>query len=105
MPEETDYHGWVKPDPGQDNWQEAYYNLLDTLDARTPIPGPVSDRPETAPDGALWYATDEELLYQYDADAGEWDVRGTHWQDYELVFDDETPQTNKYIRFVHEGEQ
>lgn len=103
MPKETDFHGWTKPDPGQDDWEQYYYDLLDSLDAKAFRYGPVSDRPNSAPDGALWYETEDEILTQYDADTSSWNARGTHWQDYELVFDDETPATDQYIRFVHEG--
>lgn len=102
MPEETDYHGWVKPDPGQQDWEEHYYTLLDTLDARAFRYGPVADRPTTAPDGALWYATGDEILFQYDADAGSWTRRGTDWRNYDLVFDNETTDSSQYIRLVHE---
>lgn len=96
MPEETDYQSWRKPPDGYEGWGDYYRNFLDDLDAKAFRYGPGTDRPSSAPEGALWYDTEDEVLYQYNG--GGWERRGTDWGEYELVFDDEVPDSDQYIR-------
>lgn len=108
MPDtETEYNGWVLPADGKTGWHTDYYAFLDDADAKVLRSGPHANRPSDPPDGAWWYSTDRDMLYQYDASAsngeGAWRVRGTAWNGYELIFDDETPLTNRYIRFEHQS--
>ena len=97
---ETDYHSWALPDEGATEWHTEYYETVDDIDQKLFKHGPSASRDSEAPDGALYWATDEHTLYQYDAGLGQWTELGTFWQGYELVLGDEAPQTDQYIRFA-----
>lgn len=76
MPQQTDYHGYTIPVDGKDKgeWGRMLVGALDDdIDDTLIKPGLLAERDDTAPDGALYLATDERALYQYDADAGEWE--------------------------------
>ena len=100
MPTPTSYHEWIKPPEGGDDWAQDYYDFKDDLDTKVHQSGPLSERPSSAPTGAKYWATDEDALYRYDGSS--WNPLGTFWQGYELVFDGQSPDEDRYIRFVTE---
>lgn len=79
MPDPTDFHEFTKPPEGKDPWSQDYYDLLDKIDARLELRGPMSDRPASAPGDAIYVvkeddpsALDHGKVFRYDGVAEEW---------------------------------
>lgn len=76
MASPTDYHELARLSQGELNWHELLNRNLDDVDERLERRGPVADRPSgsNVPDGAKFYATDQRIVYEWDADSSAWDA-------------------------------
>lgn len=100
MGEETEYHSWYLPDDGETDWGDEYRAMVDDLDKKTVDVGTREERPSSPPEGVFYYDLTTDGFYQYLN--GEWVPRGSWWQNYELLFNDQTPDSEQYIRFETE---
>lgn len=63
MPDKTDYLGLQLWDDSEEGWEHR--SDFKTLDTRAVDHGSIDNRPDTAPPGALYLATDCNILYQW----------------------------------------
>jgi len=71
MPTQTPRFNLDKYQPGDDSWSHS--DTVDWLDESAVARGPIADRPASGDyDDAMYYATDQLTLYQ-------WDETGTTW--------------------------
>lgn len=96
----TDNHDFPLIEDGDEDWGDDVREWKENLDVLIELVGDLDDRPADPPTDTRFWATDEHVHYQYDGD--EWHRLGTDWNGYELVFDDEEPDSDRYIRFEHE---
>lgn len=69
----TDYQGFQLWQDDEEPWEHRTdFQKLDTLVVDH---GTKSNRPSSAPDGAMYLATDENVLYQYNSGTSSWDTR------------------------------
>jgi len=69
----TSYNTFPKPDNGEP-FGEEYRQWADDLDVLARKEGPIADRPTSAPTGAIYDATDQQIRYRYDGSS--WAVIG-----------------------------
>lgn len=68
MPDRTNYLGLQLWSDGEENWEHR--SDFEKLDTRVIDHGPIDDRPEMAPHGALYLATDWNILFQWNNKEG-----------------------------------
>jgi hypothetical protein len=68
---DTVYHALSRPAVG-DDWAGSWDDLVATVDTNVAKSGPAGDRPSAGdvPSGAVWRATDQQLIYQ--SDGSQW---------------------------------
>jgi len=69
----TSYNTFPKPD-NREAFGDEYRQWADDLDVLARKEGPIADRPASAPTGAIYDATDQQVRYRYDGSA--WGVIG-----------------------------
>jgi hypothetical protein len=69
----TSYNTFPKPD-NREAFGDEYRQWADDLDVLARKEGPIADRPASAPTGAIYDATDQQVRYRYDGSA--WVVIG-----------------------------
>jgi len=73
MPTPTDRLGLDTFDPGEDNW--SHTDTVESLDELAVVTDTIANRPSSGTyDGELFLATDQRILYQWDATNTEWDA-------------------------------
>lgn len=75
MPEETPRLGLKTYSQGDLDWDHT--DSVRAIDEHAVSRGPASDRPDSGSyDDELYYATDQNVLWGWDDDAGDWTIRG-----------------------------
>jgi hypothetical protein len=67
----TPYNNFPKP-ADDEAFGDEYRGFADNLDSKVREEGPIADRPASAPTGAVYDATDQQVRYRYDGSA--WEV-------------------------------
>ena len=106
MADQTPNHDLNLYETGDTDW--SHRPDMETIEQRLVIRDEEDSLDSYTPhDGALFIATDTGVVY--DGDGGDWqkaalslDTGAALWNGYELVFNDDSPETDQYIRFETE---